>query len=216
MAELFGKTKTLENEIDRFYDSLSDSVAVFKSGISEYLDGDVAAFQERLVQVRDLEHICDELRREIRYKLYTQMLIPESRGDVLGLLENSDNVIDTIKKVLNHFDIEQPQIPDIFKPDFLKLSITTAAAVDEMVSACRAFFRDFNKVNDYINKVYFYEGETDRLEEKLKRSIFQSNTLEAFSRKVHMRYFIEQVAKLSDKAEDVVERLSVSAIKRTL
>jgi predicted phosphate transport protein (TIGR00153 family) len=217
MGDVFGgKTRALENEVERFFDCISKSALVFKEGIKDYLSSgpESEPFLQRIEQIGSLEHEADELRRDVRFKLYSQMLIPDARGDVLSILENSDNVIDTAKKVLNQFYIEQPNIDKYLHEDFLKLSEATTAAVDEMVKACRAFFKELSLINDFINKVYFYEGEADNYEDQVKKKAFQTDPTQKLSHKIHMRYFAEKVALLSDQAEGVAERLSVYSIKQ--
>ena len=206
----------MEAEIEKFLDNISRAALIFKEGVKNYLDQDIPEFLQRKKDVERLESEADELRRVIRYQLYSQMLIPESRGDVLGLLENSDNVIDLTKQVLIHFDIEKPLIPDFLKAEFVNLADASVSAVNEMVKADRAFFREIKMVNDYINKVYFYEHEADKLEEKIMRRAFESKDLETLSLKLHIRYFAEKISSIADEAESVCERLSVSAIKRSL
>jgi predicted phosphate transport protein (TIGR00153 family) len=144
------------------------------------------------------------------------MLIPESRGDVLGLLETLDDVVDICEKVLEQFSIETPDIRDFLKSDFRELAELSASCVDEIVKAARCFFTDITMVSNYVNKVHFYEHEVDDLEEQLKRKAFSSGEIVRFSQKVHMRYFAEKIAKVSDVAQSVAERLSVYAIKRKI
>ncbi len=144
------------------------------------------------------------------------MLIPESRGDVLGLLETLDDVIDICEKVLEQFSIEQPDIPNSLVDGFIELSELSSKAVEQLVKATRAFFKEIKMVNDYINKVHFYEHEADKVEEHIKRKAFRSDEIQLFSKRVHMRYFIEKIASVSDVAETVAERLAVYAIKRKL
>ncbi len=81
--------------------------------------------------------------------------------------------------------------------------------------AARAFFKEISVVNDYINKVSFFEHEADKLEDIIKSKAFNSIEIENLSRKVQIRYFAERVAKLSDGAEEVCERLAISVIKRS-
>ncbi|MCK5222977.1 MAG: DUF47 family protein, partial [Candidatus Aminicenantes bacterium] len=98
--KFLGQAKGLISEIDIFWDNISRSALVFRAGMNNYLDGKTKRFQSDLKDIRKLESDTDVMRREIKYKLYSHMLIPESRGDVLGLLETTDNVVDSIKKVL--------------------------------------------------------------------------------------------------------------------
>ncbi len=213
--KIIGQTKNLISEIDGFWDMISSSALAFRSGIKNYLAGRIEKFRSDLDDINRLENEIDSMRREIKYKLYSHMLIPESRGDVLGLLETSDNVVDSIKKVLLQFDIEMPVIPDSMKEEFMELTKMSVKTVDEMVLASRAFFREISIVNDHINKVHYYEHEADKLEEDLKRKAFNSNTFKDLSCKVQMRYFAEKVALISDEAEAVCDRLSIYVIKRS-
>ena len=213
--KLTGKTKELISEIDIFWDTISRSALTFKSGINNYLDNRIGRFQSDLEDIKRFENQTDSMRREIKYKLYSHMLIPESRGDVLGLLETTDNVVDSIKKVLLQFDIERPEIPPDMRDEFRELTTLSTNTVDEMVLASRAFFREISIVNDHINKVHYYEHEADKIEEDLKRKAFNSNVVKTLSWKVQLRYFVEKVAKISDDAEAVSDRLAVYVIKRS-
>lgn len=216
MSLLFGKTKTIEAQIEQFFDKISEAGLIFRAGINDYLDKDFERFKKRLKDIKELEGDADELRREIRYYLYTKMLIPESRGDVLGLLETSDNVIDSTKTVLSHFDIEFPDIPQEFNTDLIKLTESSVHALSNLVKANRAFFNNNNIIHDYIHKVHFYEHEADQIEEKLKRQIFHSGRVTELAEKLQLRDFVAYISSLADASEDVAERLSVYSIKRTI
>ncbi|MFO7782794.1 MAG: DUF47 family protein [Spirochaetia bacterium] len=214
MAILFKNAITLEVKIQHYLDNVTNSGILFLEGIDDYLNGDMTQFANKLADIRRNEEAADELRREIRYRLYRKMLIPESRGDVLGLLETTDNVIDATKKVLGHFDVEKPNIREFLRPIFAKLAKASADALDNVVRADRAFFTNKENVEDYIHKVHFYEHEADQLEEQAKKAIFESTEIERLSEKLQLRDFVELIASLSDESEDVAERLSVYAIKR--
>ena len=216
MSILFGKAKNIEAEIEQFFDKISEAGLIFTAGIKDYLEGDFEQFHSRIDDINKQEGEADNLRREIRYYLYTKMLIPESRGDVLGLLETSDNVIDTTKTVLSHFDIENPTIPDNLNSEFLKLTESAVSALSSLVKANRAFFKNSNIIHDYIHKVHFHEHEADRIEEKLKKIIFRSEEIGSLAEKLQLRDFVTYISGLADDAEDVAERLSVYSIKRSI
>jgi len=216
MAKLFmNRTKQLEEEISEYLDLVSRSGLIFYEAIKSYILDDKDRFNEKFVTITEMESEADEKRRSIKHKLYTYMLIPESRGDVLGLLENMDGIVDCCEKTVERFSIECPEIPEFAQQQFLNLAKFSRKAVEEVVKASRSFFKEINLVEDFINKVHFYEHEADDVEEKLKRTVFQSD-IKKFSRKVHLRYFAEKISTISDEAEEVAERLSVYAIKREI
>jgi len=217
MLRIFNsKTRQLEGEIDGFLDRVTTAGLIFQEGVKAYVKGKKDKFERNFQEITTLESEADNVRRDIKHKLYTYMLIPESRGDVLGLLETLDDIVDICEKVLEQFSIENPDIPEFLKSDFIELAELSAKAVEEVVKGARAFFREIAMVSDFVNKVHFYEHEADDVEEHLKRAVFNSDEIERFSHKVHMRYFAEKLAGVSDVAESVAERLSVYAIKRRI
>jgi hypothetical protein len=214
MTLLFRRTRALEAQIDQLLDAISEGCLVFEQGIADYLRPDPEQFEQRLRAVAEFEHKADALRREIETRLYRESLIPDHRGDVLGLLENIDNVIDEAKKTLAQFAVERPEIPADLAPDYLELAHAGGQSAQHLVSAVRSFFRDITAVPDHVHKVYFYEKEADRLADRLKRRIF-ARDLE-LAHKIHLRYFCLHVEMVSDRAEDVADRLAIYTIKRTL
>ncbi len=214
MAILFRQSKMIEGKLDRFLDAVAQGALLFQLGIGDYLAGDSEEFKARIAGVTELEQVADELRHDVETQLYAHSLIPEHRGDVLGLLETIDDVIDTEKKTLGQFEVERPEIPPDLNPQYQELANACAAAVEAIVAASRAFFRDLKAVHDHLHKVYFYEKEADRLSDRLKRDIFARDL--DLAHKIHLRYFSLHIENLSDEAEKVADRLAISTIKRTM
>ncbi|MFQ6017459.1 MAG: DUF47 domain-containing protein [Kiloniellaceae bacterium] len=212
---LFRRTRELEHEIDDFLDKLSQSGLLFRRAVEIYLaEGASAEFEDKLSRVNTLESEADGLRRSVEQRLYEHTLIPESRGDVLGLLENLDSVHNLFEGALWAFSIETPDIPEEFHDDYKALTEQVGSAVESLVLASRAFFRNIEAVSDNMHKVLFYEKEADKVSTKLKRAIFAADL--PLSHKAHLRNFVEHIDNLADRAEDVADRLAISTIKRTI
>ncbi|MFA6742995.1 MAG: DUF47 family protein [Candidatus Neomarinimicrobiota bacterium] len=215
MKPLFGRTKTLEQKSADFLDVTIEASQVLLTGISHYLNGATEQFEDDLKQITVLENRGDNLRREIENQLYTETLIPESRGDVLALLENIDNITNQCKQILMELSVEIPVIPPEFHDGYLHLAEKSVKAVEEVVSSTRSFLNFPLMIEHSLNKVYFWESEADRLSETLKRKVFRTAGLE-LSHKFHLRYFALHIELLADKAEDVADRLAIYSIKRSL
>lgn len=212
---LFRRTRELENEIDDFLNKISEGGMAFRLGVQTYMnDGPTPEFEEKLYHVNALENTADTLRRSIEIKLYSQTLIPESRGDVLGLLETIDSVFNMMEGALWAFSIETPEVPTEFRRDFIELTDRVVLSVDELVKGARAFFRNIQAVPDHNHKVMFYEKEADKLSSKMKRAIFGSSL--PLANKMHLRSFVEHIDNIADQAEDVADRLAIYTIKRTI
>jgi len=212
---LFGRTRALEKEIDDFLDKLSQCSLLFKIAIKVYLnEGCTDDFEHKLQDVNKMESDADHLRRAIETQLYAQTLIPESRGDVLGLIENLDQLLNLYEGSLWAFSIEKPDIPEEYHNDFEALTDLAVQSVESLVLASRAFFRNIDAVGDHNHKVMFFEKEADKVSTKLKKAIFGSDL--HLSHKTHLRNFVEHIDNVPDLAEDVADRLAIYAIKRTV
>ena len=209
------KTKKLEFQIDEFLDFIINGALIFKQAVKFYLNGEIDQFEERLKEIDKTESDADTLRRTIEEKLYVKTLIPENRGDVLGLLESTDKVMNLIAETLAQFSVEIPKISADVQNLFFELTEATISSVEYLVTALRSYFTNITLVRDNIQKVIFYEKESDKIADKIKRTVFQSSNLE-LAEKIHMRYFVYHIERIADEAEDVCDRLSIAVIKRYL
>ncbi len=211
---LFKSSRVLESQIDEFLDTIAEGGLVFLAGVKAYLGGDKSEFESIILKIDKLENKADKLSKDVESHLYRHSLIPEHRGDVLGLLENLDNIIDTTKRSLYQFSVEQPDIPVAHNNDFLKLTEASAASAEAIVICARAFFRDSDSVKDNLYKVHHFEKEADTISDSLKREIFASDL--DLAHKIHLRYFALNVEIVSDKAQEVADRLAIYTIKRNI
>ena len=212
---LFRRTIDLEQEIDQFLGLMSEGGIIFRIAMEIYFNkGTCSDFEMKLTQVNKIESDADRLRRSIETQLYSQTLIPEARGDVLGLLENLDDITNRIEGTLWGFSIEKPEVPKEYEEGFLELTGFVVNAVESLVQASRAFFRNIDAVGDHNHKVLFFEKEADKTSTKLKREIFDSSM--DLSSKLHLRHFVENIDNIADWAEDVADRLTIYVIKRTI
>ncbi|PJA74003.1 DUF47 domain-containing protein [bacterium CG_4_9_14_3_um_filter_65_15] len=212
---LFKRTREIESQIDEFLDNVAEGVLYFQEGVAAFLEGSHDEFAVKLESLDRCETQADTLSRDVEASLYSNSLIPEHRGDVLGLLENTDNIIDRAKLSLHQFALEAPVIPEQFHAGFNRLAVASCRAGEEAVMAARAFFRDVQAVKDHLYKVHHFEGEADQYSEQLKREIFLDSALD-LAHQTQLRYFAHNVEKVSDEAESVADRLAIYSIKRTI
>ena len=214
MDLLMKKTKELEMQIDEYLDLVVKASLIFKQGVKHYLNNQMDQFFDDRKKIDETESKGDALRRTIETKLYVETLIPEFRGDVLGLLEHTDKVLNLTAETLAQFDVEMPDIKDDLKPLFIELAEASTSAVESMAIAIRSYFRELGKVRDNITKVMFYEKETDKISDRIKRTVFRTNI--ELGKKIHTRYFAYHIEIIADEAENVCDRLAIASIKRHL
>lgn len=205
----------IQRQIDEFLNQISEAGLIFQSGAEAYLTDDMEGLETRLADITKKEHRGDELRRAIETQLYTKTLIPESRGDVLELLESMDYLLGGFKGALWRFDIEMPEIPEDFHCGIRELIDNVVKTAEAIVLSARAFFKDISTVTDHMHKVSHWETECDKTVTRLQRNIFRDKSLR-LSHRTQLRDFAKSLDKIADKAEDVADKLAIYVIKRSL
>ena len=213
---LFGKTRFLEGLIDQFLDQISEGIILVEMGIKAYLsnDEDTDIRLEKLNQIIEIKRRCSELRRTIVTMLYTEMLLPDARGDVLRLLGSLFELLDEMGDNYQELMIVQPRRMPEFGQDFADLTNMAIRSVQAVVVAARTFFRMPAAVRDHINEVRVFEDETDKLAWRIKRRIFAADL--SFEQRTQLREAAAMIDALADKAENIGDSLSIFAIKRSL
>ncbi len=202
--------------IDSFLNLIDQGAILFKEGVRNYLYGNRESFLSNLQTLSALETEADILKRKTENILYTQSLMPQLRGDILKLLEELDNIIDLAKTSLYQFDVENPFIPAELNQDLVKLTELSSSAIESVIPAARAYFRDPDAVKENLHRFYLYEKEADKLADAIKRRVFHDMPNLKLSEKFHLRYFTLHIETLSDAAEKTADVLSIMAIKRTI
>ncbi len=216
MSRIFGHIAKMETDVNTYLYHVQRSALIYDEAIQDYMNENLIRFDERLKEIGKLRDEADRLRVSVRTKLYAHMLIPEVRGDVWELLESLYKVIDVTKKSLENYSFEKPVIPEFIKADFLNMSEYITKTVDELVNAVSAYFSATSMVNEFSNKVRFFENEVDKVEDTIKRTIFSTDKIQTLAERIQLRYFAEKMALVSDIAESACEKVSVFAIKREM
>ena len=212
---LFPQTKALEDKIDSFHDKIIDSATLFKSAVKIFFEAD-SRNQYKAVnkQIKEVEHNADALRREIENQLYAQNLLPNLQADVLQLVESLDKINNQIDEVIYKFYIEQPEIPEVFHNQIIRLCQQVADCCENMGIASRAFFKDLSIVRDFTHKVYLMEQESDRTYNEIKKSIFASSM--PLANKLQLDLLVTEITDIADIAEDCADLLQIFTIKRDI
>ena len=84
--------KELIESINIFLDNILKINKLFKTLLENYFQKNFEEVNKITNEISDLESQCDKIRRDVERKIYQETLIPDLRGDVLGMLENLDKI----------------------------------------------------------------------------------------------------------------------------
>jgi len=211
VIRLFRKTDELIQKIEQFIELTREASLHFQKALSFYLDGRLSEFEERMTIITGAESNADFLKKDIEAKLHVQTLIPESRGDVLQILETMDKITNNIKGTVKNFSIERPEIPDNIAAGMKELALVTDKAVESLVFLVRAYFSNQAGLRDHVHLVKYYERDADTLSEKIKRDIFSLDVY--LSNKLQLKDFVSSIDSLADVALNVADYVNIAASK---
>ena len=190
----------------------------FKSAWEIYLaEGLGEEFFYRVDATHKEESKADDMRRRIEHELYAKALIPESRGDILGILESADRLLTDAEWSLYEVRLQEIQLPEETKPNFTKV-VDLACSCCEMVNkAMRELLIGRGNpadIEDLLNEIDEFESETDHLERSLIRTIFKLQV--PTGEKLVLKGLLRKLTKVSDGAESLGDRLTLVSVKRRI
>jgi predicted phosphate transport protein (TIGR00153 family) len=207
--------RSIEIQLDEFLDRVSETAMVLEEGVRAYVDrGLCEEVDTKLQRMREVKTEGAALRRSIETALYTEMLIPDARGDVMRLLNDMQKLMDKMKDFFLEMTIRHPEMQDEFGRDFKELVAAVVRCVEQTVMAARTFFRNPRGVRDCLHKISHYEEEADDIAIRMKTRLF--NEERDLSEKFLFAEAVRVIDRVADSAKDVGERLAIFAIKRTL
>lgn len=211
---LFSEEKELWKRLREYLDHWHACVGYLHDGMRVYLDegpGEQVDYYYTLAG--KAESRGDELRRGAETRLYSKALLPESRGDILGVLEALDVVINRIESLLRQIVIERLEVEAWMCRDLSRLVDVTVDACELLHQAADAILQgNDDPVAELARRIDHAESRCDHLEDELMGRIFASDL--DLTRKLQLKDFIRRLGTISDLAEAAADRIHIASLKR--
>lgn len=213
---LFKKSRELEIKIADFVANIRQAGVLFDLAMKEYLaKGVTKSFLSKREQVSLLEASNDTLRRTVESALYTNMILPDMRSDILMLLEGSDKIINKYESHLILTSVEKQEIPEAIVKPVLEIVRLGQECVSALMDGLNCFFTATTRTGDHVQYVLFLEHQIDALALEVKKAIFDNKRL-GLARQLQLKDFIFDIEQISDMAEDVADALTVISAKHAV
>ncbi len=208
------KKKKIIDKIEEYLSYLDNCRDRFESCMNSFLnEGNELDHEEMVQNLHKSESLADDLKREIEYELYQKNLIPSSRGDVLGLIETLDKIPNILESICFQIYLQNIIFPEEYKKDILDLVKINIESYNHLKIATIGLFYNQNVLNK-IKEIDLKESESDKIERKLIKQIFNSSLDK--SEKILLKETIVKISDISDRVQAVADRLNLAIIKRKL
>lgn len=214
MALFWKKEERIIHKIEAYLDQVDKTRDLFRQTMEELVRGERTETSEaRVMEVHASESLADDIRREIELEMYRKALIPESRGDVLGLIESLDMIPNLFQSLCDQLLFQQIDVPAAFQERYLELVEVNIDSYNLLREAILALFYRRN-CQEQLQQIDEKESESDGIERSLVKDIF--NTTLDKADKILLKEIVVNTGDISDMVEVAADRLNLAIIKRRI
>lgn len=209
----FNKNKKLQGQIDRYQGELKAAMDLFGDAMDYFIEqGADETFEVKAKQLHQHESDGDDLRREIEIQMYAKSLLPESRGDMLGLIESMDEVPGQAQSILWQISTQNLQLPNYLSRDAEELIGFSRETVDTVLDAVDDLLGERERVRELTQVIDNNESMCDDLERKMIKKIFDSD--QPVAEKLLLKELVLELGEISDLCEKISDRITIFNIKQ--
>jgi uncharacterized protein len=209
------KHQRIEAGLDEYLEQLHAIAQHMCAAIQAYLGGDREEFLRLFEQINRVENRLDTLRRTIEEEIYRHRLLPDTRDDVLALLEGLDKIPNRMQAVTREMLLQQIRIPEPVLQSVAELAERGSQIVEVLIRATAAFLNRPHEVRRAVKDLSRHEHEGDLIEQRALKLIFEDADLE-LAEKLQLYTFVDRLGSICDIAEDRGDQIMISALKRLL
>ena len=207
------KQRSIEREVLDYLQTWKKCLEYFEGGMQVYLaEGIGEKFDYYVHEVYKTEERADELRKKVEWEMYSKALIPESRGDILGFLETMDKIPNKAESLLNQIKLQKLEFPKELNKNLERVVTLSREAIQLVYEAATKLLSRNGDIYKLADEIDAKETECDHAEQDTIEKIFEMDIEKAD--KILLKEFIIELGNLTDRAEDVSDRLTILSVKR--
>lgn len=209
----FKKEQHLETLIYSYLENLENVHSHFVRGLNLCLEAGFCDDIDFLVdQTHKFESKADDIREEINQLMYSKALIPESREDIMGLLEAIDQIPRYFELVLNMIKTQKLVIPEFLGTDIKELVRISIESCNLVIKQVDVMLKQKEGIRALMATIDQNESHCDHIEIRMITRIFDSD-LDPFQ-KLQLKEMVVVLGEISDQADRVSKRINIVTMKR--
>ncbi len=211
--------RPMQDHIEKVHECV-ESLRAFLQAVYKKDWDQVDALQQKISQ---LENDADDLKKEIRLKLPEGIFLPVARTDLLGLVNAQDKLANKAKDIAGLMTGRRMEIPESLQPSFaayldrcIDASAQAHKAIHELDELVETGFRgrEAKLVEGMISELDAIENDTDDLQRKLRRELFDIEASLPAVNVVFLYKIIDWIGDLGDRAERVGSELELMLARK--
>ncbi len=210
---MFRRNRELREKVLEYLDSARDTIEDYERGIHDSLAKGRRSLEKQVSNTHARESVCDQLRQRIELDLFEQSLLPETREDLMLMLERLDLIVNQSEDILRSLWLQHVELPKCIQADYqalVSLGSKAAQRAFEMARQAVTAKGDARAMHDEIDAI---ESNGDRLEQTMIRRLFEQQKL-PLAEKILVRDVIRVTGQMTDLAEDAADWMLIFVAKQ--
>ena len=211
----FKKAHRVESLIFEYLETIGKCQANFSNAMSACLlygtRGEDFGFY--LKETHKYESRADDIYQEINELMYGKALIPESRGDILGLLGSIERIPNRFERILYMIQTQRITVPRSIWTDIQELVKISLECCDLLIRQVNTLFQKKEDLRELMGQIDAKESHCDFIERRVITKAFEDNSIEPFD-KLQLRELVESLGDISDLTDQVSRRINIISLKR--
>ncbi len=213
MKFLYRKQRQVQVLVERYLENLRLVQQTFSQAINNCLDADcIEDFMALAEETHRFESKADDVREEIKTLMYSKVLLPESRGDIMGLLESIDQIPRFFEIILNIIRTQKLAIPDLIVSDVRELVSVSVETCDLMIMQVEDLLHRGRRIPELLNIIDKKESQCDVIERRIITTLFDSD-IDPFL-KLQLKELVVFLGEITDQIDRVSKRINIISLKR--
>jgi uncharacterized protein len=159
------------------------------------------------------ESRADDIHDEISDLMYGKALIPDSRADVMGLLEMLETVPRVFERILYMIQTQKIVIPGSLLLDVEELVRMSLDGCDQMGKQVMALFQKQEGIRTLLNAIDTNESHCDHIQRRILIKLFDDDSIDPFD-KLQIKDVVNRLGEISDRTLWVARRVNIMSMIR--
>ncbi len=210
---LFKREDRLKNLIFDYLETLGQTQEVFAEALTICLSAPYCEDFDFLIdRTHKFESKADDIFDEINDLMYGKALIPESRADIMGLLDAVETIPRRFERILYVIQTQRLVLPDFLVMDVKELIRISLESCTLMGKQIRALLERQEGIRSLLSSIDTNESHCDHIERRLTIKLFDSD-LPPYD-KLQLKELFEQMGEISDRTLWVSRKVNIMRMTR--
>jgi uncharacterized protein Yka (UPF0111/DUF47 family) len=190
------KQRLIERYVFDYIDEWKRCLEDFKNAMEVYLkEGLGEKFDYHVERTHKMESQADDMRKKI-----------------LGFLEMMDKIPNKAESILYQIQLQRLKLPKELNPNMQRIVDLSYKAIQLVYEAAIALLSQRDDIHELADKIDEKESECDHAERDIIAKIFTMDMDKA--EKILLKELIVEFGTLTDRAENVSDKLTLLSVKR--